>query len=311
MSIDNDGYIIIKNILTAHQLQKGLACDHGNIDYKSMKGFIDQEFLPTIQKNVCFMTNPIYVKFRYSNNNNSTDASTFHSDVYNFTSLETIPIYTCLCYFDKTQMELIPGSHKKEFKSNHSSITSYFTKKVIDIQPGDILIFHSNLYHRGTNFNTENNRRVLQVFDVFPNQQVYNENISKLITVTSSKKSNVIGQLSYYISKVPVIIDTVTFIHYILVYNDLQYKIVLNDIEPSKKENRFITYEPGQTMDYNDKEGPINTNIICRDRITIEPSNYYLYMFILFLFFLIFIVFIFNRPLKIKKRRSKLIRSSL
>jgi hypothetical protein len=113
-NININGYLLLKNILTPQQLQNGLNCDNnGLVNYKNMRHFIDNDFIPTISSNTDFLPNPKYVKFRYSNNNNSTDASTFHSDIYNNTSSEIMPIYTCLCYFDKTQMEVIPGSHKK------------------------------------------------------------------------------------------------------------------------------------------------------------------------------------------------------
>jgi len=129
-NINNDGYLLLKNILTQKQLGNGLKSDNnGTVCYKSMRQFIDTDFIPTISSNVDFLPTPKYVKFRYSNNNNSTDASTFHSDVYNNTINETIPIYTCLCYFDKTQLEVIPGSHKKEFKKNNNSVNAYFQKK--------------------------------------------------------------------------------------------------------------------------------------------------------------------------------------
>jgi hypothetical protein len=316
MSIENDGYIIIKNILTNEQLQKGLDCDnHGQINYSSMRSFIDSIFLPTITKNTSFINEPVYIKFRYSNNNNSTDASTFHSDVYNYTTSETIPIYTCLCYFDKTQMELIPGSHKKEFHSNHSSIGSFFTKKVVDINPGDILVFHANLYHRGINFNTGKDRRVLQVFEVFPDTKTYHEYSNQLLTVVTSKKSSmsIVTQFSYLISKVPILINSVAFIHFILVYNDLQYKIVLNDISPDDKKNRLVTYEPGKRMNYSEihEEDEINTNIICEDTPVKEPSNYYLYLLLKFIVFIIIIYILYkfyktqNKPRKTTKRRKR------
>lgn len=102
-NIDNDGYILLKGILTQDQLQYGLNSDNdGIVDYMIIRDFIDNHFMPTIITNTNFITKPKYIKFRYSNNNNSTDASTFHSDIYNFTDDEIMPIYTCLCYFDKT-----------------------------------------------------------------------------------------------------------------------------------------------------------------------------------------------------------------
>ena len=85
-----------------------------------MKSFIDKIILKKIQQNCEYLPDPKYVKYRFSNNNNSTDASTFHGDVYNHTKSELLPIYTCLCYFDEAEMELIPASHLKNEDSTVS-----------------------------------------------------------------------------------------------------------------------------------------------------------------------------------------------
>jgi len=141
-NINDEGYLILKGVLLPDQLQNGLNSDNsGIIDYKLMRDFIDNDFMPTISTNTDFMKNPKYIKFRYSNNNNSTDASTFHSDIYNFTDDEIMPIYTCLCYFDKTQMEVIPGSHKKQFHKENSSISSYNKKRLLTIEPSRYTYF--------------------------------------------------------------------------------------------------------------------------------------------------------------------------
>jgi hypothetical protein len=97
--MNDDGYIVLKHVLSPKQLQNGLRSDqHNVIDYKMMKQFIDNDIMPIVIQNTKFMKKPKYIKFRYSNNNNSTDASTFHSDVYDFTNNEIMPIYTCLLF---------------------------------------------------------------------------------------------------------------------------------------------------------------------------------------------------------------------
>ena len=285
--INNDGYLLLKNILTSDQLQNGLNCDNdGAVNYKNMRYFIDNDFIPTISSNTNFMPNPKYVKFRYSNNNNSTDASTFHSDIYNNTSSEIMPIYTCLCYFDKTQMEVIPGSHRKQFHKENTSVGSYFQKKTIDIEPGDILVFHANLYHRGTNFNTKGDRRLLQVFEVFPDEKTYQQNYDKFLTVITANTAtlNLLTNFSYVISKMPIVIDSFCFIHYILVYNDLQYKIALSDLAPWDKTNKLITYEPTKRINFESvkEKEPVNINIICENVNTRGTSNFYLFFYIIY-----------------------------
>ncbi len=299
-NINDDGYLLLKNVLIQQQLANGLKSDNnGTICYKTMRQFIDADFIPTIKSNVDFLPKPKYIKFRYSNNNNSTDASTFHSDVYNHTISETMPIYTCLCYFDKTQLEVIPGSHKKQFRKNNNSVNAYFQKKIIDIEPGDILIFHANLYHRGTNFDTQGNRRLLQVFEVFPDDHSFNENYNKFITVITANTATLtfVNYLSYILSKLPFVIDGINFVHFILVYNDLQYKIALNDLAPDDKTDKLITYEPGKRMHYDSITGkdPINVNIICEKSITTTPSNYYLMYLFVFLILLYCVVKFFAK----------------
>jgi len=315
-NINNDGYLILKDVLTPEQLQNGLNSDrNGIIDYKIMRDFIDNDFISTIVANTSFIKNPTYIKFRYSNNNNSTDASTFHSDIYDFTDNEIMPIYTCLCYFDKTQMEVIPGSHKRQFHNENSSISSYNKKRLLTIEPGDIVIFHANMYHRGTNFNTNGNRRLLQVFEVFPDNETYLYNSDKLLTVITANTSTlgIVNNLSYYISKIPFIIDNICFPHYFLVYNNLQYKMALNDLAPWDKSDKLITYEPGKRMTYESITGmdPINTNIICQNTKTTEPGYFYIFTYIIYWILSFYIFYYIGRWLyKISYFRNILKKSS-
>jgi hypothetical protein len=126
----------------------------------------------------------------------------------------------------------------------------------------------------------------------------------KLITVRTSdtKVISIISNLSYNIAKFPFLIDNITFIHYFLVYNDLQYKIVLNDISPEEKKNKFITYEAGKKLDYEmiTEKDPMNLNIICKKTITLEPGYYYLFYF-LFCILCLYIIFYFIKAFKLLK----------
>jgi hypothetical protein len=287
--IKNDGYVLLNGVLTPEQLNFGLSCiqNDNKVNYSIMKQFIDNTFFPAIQKNTNAITNPTYVKFRFSNNNNSTDASTFHGDIYNHTNNELLPIYTCLCYFDDAQLEVIPGSHK--FNNSDWSINTYNKKVVLDVKQGDILVFHSNMHHRGVNYNKIGDRRLLQVFEVFPDQETYNSHFSKLVIVQSSKSflmQSIINPVLYNLSKFPIIIDYATFIHYILMYNDLHYKISLMDISPWEKKNKYVSYEPGRRVNIEDvinKPEDINVNVLCNSKVKSVPyGNFYLYFYILY-----------------------------
>ena len=225
--MDQDGYMLLRNVLTETDIQSGLDCiSKDKVNYIQMKSFIDKIILKTIQQNCEHIPDPKYVKYRFSNNNNSTDASTFHGDVYNHTKSELLPIYTCLCYFDTADLELIPGSHKY---NNDWSIRTYKRKKIIQVNRGDILIFHANIHHRGVHFGKQENRRLLQVFEIFPDQNAYDEHASKLISIQTSNHSlikNVVNPVMYQVSQIPYLIDVTNFIHYFFVYNDLQYLFI-------------------------------------------------------------------------------------
>lgn len=300
--IKNDGYILLKNVLTEEQINFALSCiqNDNKVNYSIMKQFIDNVFFPTIQKNTNTITSPYYVKFRFSNNNNSTDASTFHGDIYNHTNTELLPIYTCLCYFDDAKLEVIPGSHK--YNNSEWSIDTYNKKVVLDVRQGDILVFHSNMHHRGINYNKIGDRRLLQVFEVFPDRETHNEHFSKLVIVQSSKSflmQSVINPVLYSLSKFPIIIDYATFFHYILMYNDLHYKISLMDIAPWEKINKYVSYEPGRRVNIEDiinKLEDLNVNILCNKNVYSRPySNFYLYFYILYWIVSLIILYIIKK----------------
>lgn len=271
-----NGYIVLPTI-SKHEQDYILSAMGEQVDYDKVKHFIDTMFLPKLP-----FEDPVYMKCRFSNNNNSTDASVFHSDVYNYTSEKEIPLYTALCYLDKAKMELIPNSH---LKPNASPIEEWNKATIVELNPGDILLFNARIVHRGVNF-SNGNRRLLQVFDVFPTRELYEKHGHKYITVdTSSTKSTML----YHIAKIPWAITIVNFIVYWLHYYDLKYIISMNDLPPWQKYNTYITYEPGGRVHY--KPGlmdVINKNIIFIDSPFVSTSNFYLYLFL-------FIVLFFNR----------------
>ena len=280
-----NGYIVLPAI-SKHEQEYALSClEEDGVNYEKVKHFIDTMFLPKLP-----FQDPVYMKCRFSNNNNSTDASVFHSDVYNYTSEKEIPLYTALCYLDKAQMELIPNSQPLE-ELNKATI--------IELNPGDILVFNARLVHRGVNF-TNGNRRLLQVFDIFPTKELYHQHVHKYITVdTSSKKSDML----YHIAKIPWAITIVNIIVYWLHYFDVKYIVSMNDLPPWQKYNNYITYEPGGRVQY--KQGlvhDINKNIIFIDSPFVKSSSFYFYLFLIPFFFSIFLFFYRKRVLRFFKK---------
>jgi hypothetical protein len=281
-----NGYIVYKKKLSKEEQKLALSCidSESNVDYNILKTFIDNYFLPKIP-----FSNPVYVKARLSNNNNSIDASVLHSDVYNFTSEKEIPIYTALCYFDKAQLELIPGSH---LKPRESFIELNNKRIILDLDPGDIVLINAAIMHRGVNFTKEGDRRVLQVFEIFPTQEIYNENVGKLLTVDTSNSNTNSKNLLYYVAQIKWLIEIVNFIGFYLSYNNLKYKLFGMDLPPWQKKGRYITYEPGGRVYY--REGlvdKININVVFKDTQIVKYSHFYLWI-MLFILFCIFILYI-------------------
>ena len=286
MDLDVNGYIVLRNVLSEDEIQIVFSSiKDDQVNYSRVKYFIDNIFLKRITQHCNTISNPHYVKFRLSDNNNSTDASTFHIDIYNHTPNRTIPIFTCLAYFDDAQMELIPQSHKSK---EDWSIQMYKKRILLHVNRGDILIFNANIHHRGVNYGKMEHRRLLQVFEVFPNNHIYDEYSSKLYIVETSTNrivKNIYNPLMYQLSKNAILLEIITFFHYILMYNGLIYKIGMVDIKDTDKTNNCITYEPGRKVKMTDVNtyDDINVNILCDASIqTKQGGGNYLYLYILY-----------------------------
>ena len=278
--LHKDGYVIIKKGITDFDPVLN-SIDGDKINYTTMKEFIDNIFLLKIQQNLHDITDPKYTKFRFSNNNNSIDASVFHQDVYNYTDLDVIPLYTGLCYFDNAELELIPGSH---IKGKLGLIDLYKNKKILFLEKGDIVLFHSNIYHKGLNFTKGKDRRVLQVFDIFPNKYIYNELHNKVKIVNTTNNNNITEKNNlYYLSQNEYYLKILNYIMLIIVYLDIQYIFTLQDLPFFYKKGKIISYEPSGRIYYKDDlKDKININIVINNDVEYLPySNFYLFLFIL------------------------------
>ena len=73
--LNKNGYIIFKNSVQTNDIPNDISNINEKINYTNIKNFIDNKFLPIIKIKLPYFSNPKYTKFRYSNNNNSIDAS--------------------------------------------------------------------------------------------------------------------------------------------------------------------------------------------------------------------------------------------
>ena len=173
------GYVLLKNVIPEAEVERARACIRGDaVEYGFFQRFVESVMLPAA--NDAMNAGPLphrwrwdarYVKYRVSDNNNGSDASTFHRDVICLEGWQ--PVFTCLSYLDATVMELIPGSHRLLRMSVAEAVAMYPDFRRVAVEPGDVLLFSATLLHRGVFTDAVEHRRLVQVFDVYPNRAVY------------------------------------------------------------------------------------------------------------------------------------------
>ena len=85
--------------------------------------------------------NLISIKYRASNNNNSSDAGSFHRDLHIKSNEKRVNNFTVLTYIDGGIMQLIPRSNRNQ-AIDILDIGDYYNNLVeLKMNPGDILMF--------------------------------------------------------------------------------------------------------------------------------------------------------------------------
>jgi len=208
------GYIVFRNALSESQVQMGLdAIDTVNdtVNYTKIKQYIDSAMVPFINAHSGWDAQ--YVKFRISNNNNSSDAALFHRDVICYDpNKQTYPIFTFLSYLDTTVMELWPGSHNDHTMGTFEAARRRYQREQVTLHPGDLLLFSATLLHRGIFTNTKSkNRRLLQVFDVYPNESLFRRYSPTVLQVKIERPLKVMNFM-IQISKVKLGIELLDYL---------------------------------------------------------------------------------------------------
>ena len=204
--LDTNGYLLLKNVLNVNNVYG--AFQNGNVDYSTILNYINNDMLKTVNNKLNWKCD--YIKFRVSDNNNSSDASTFHRDILPQKNV-IIPSFTVLSYLDKTVMQIIPFSHKQLFIKNSDLFATYQNKIELTIEPNDMLIFYSTLLHRGIFTQKIKSRKLIQVFEVFPSTDLLLNYKSKSIHTMSNESYTKIMQC---ISKISPIIFFINLIGY-------------------------------------------------------------------------------------------------
>jgi hypothetical protein len=206
-----------------------------------------------------------------------------------------MPIYTCLEYFDKATLEIIPGSHKR---TKHTTTNILHKKRIkLIIVPGDILVFNANLYHRGVFYEKGiQSRKLLQVFDVYPNKTMYDKYNDKYLTVTvnNSKLTTIVNELSELTSNYKTLNELITYYHLWLVNNNIQYKLITYNTDNTNY--KYYGYIPGN-IDYISPQNELqawNINLYVMPMTHMATANYNMLYFYILLLVIIWTV-IYNR----------------
>jgi hypothetical protein len=200
LSLQTEGYVLWRNAIPqdrVHHAQESI--NTSKVNYRVILPYIKNDMLPVVNKNLNWSS--VYTKSRISDNNNSADASAFHRDVAcHHPKKKIFPVYTCLSYLDTTTVEIIPKSHLSPVMTFTEAIQKYNQAIPIKINPGDILLFHAGLIHRGIFSEGLNHRRLIQVFEVYPSQQLMNEYKSRIVH-TYNETSRPVGKSFMLLSK--------------------------------------------------------------------------------------------------------------
>ena len=187
--LKKEGYIHFKNVLNKNTVEFfNNNVGRNDVNYKSMDEVI-KEVKKILYDNLDWES--IMTKYRVSNTHNKSDASYLHNDIRNVVLQQniSIPSYTVLMYGDKSQLQLIPKSHLNVHNSFIFSTYDLINLKTIDVNPGDIIIFNSAIIHRGLFTKNTNNRRLLQIFEVFPTKELFDK-YSVMIDTSLYKSSS-------------------------------------------------------------------------------------------------------------------------
>ena len=191
--LNTQGYVIIRGCVkqeTVNTFRNNVT--KTEVNYKNMSPVV-YDVKNCLREN--FGWEPIMTKYRVSNHENKIDASFLHNDVKNISRTNTpIPCHTVLLYADKGRLQLIPKSHRKTHISLIHATYDISNLITVDIEPGDLLVFNASLMHRGIFFNTEDHRRLMQIFEVYPNQETFKK-FGTMVDTSYVNKSNTLKTL--------------------------------------------------------------------------------------------------------------------
>jgi hypothetical protein len=196
----------------------------------------------------------VMTKYSVSNQDNRIDASFLHTDVKNLSRTNTpIPCYTVLLYGDGGRMQLIPSTHRRAHESLICAAIDLTRIMTIEVAPGDLMIINTSLIHRGLFWDVERDRRLMQIFEVYPNQATF-DRFAPMVSTTHASESSRLRMLRAIHRKaslrpgVNAVTNMLMYINY-----RLGYQPQLNTTVPAEYDPMFASNEPRRRLqDLND-----------------------------------------------------------
>eukprot|EP01084_Bolivina_argentea_P187615 323122_1 len=165
--LETHGFVRLCNILDQPNGQK--LRDEGceiveSQNFKNMIQFADAHMIPLLKTNLGWES-PRFGRTFMSNNDNP---HAWHRDVYSKDKAQYPQQYTILLYLDSTELNVYSGTHK----TPSFSLLRFLDTTTIAVHRGDIVVLYSHLLHRGRFDSPFKPRRMIQLFEGFPNRQI-------------------------------------------------------------------------------------------------------------------------------------------
>jgi hypothetical protein len=216
-------------------------------------------------------------------------------------------------------MELIPTSHLYPHISLFKLQSFIKNRKIISVNPGDLLIFYATMLHKGIFYEKTQERRLIQLFDCVPNNELLRFKKSILHIPCGNNCSSSLSSFLIGLHKFPVCSEIVNYIGFYTAakgygayYNSLNH--ITND-----KEIKYLSSESNRGR-IEPKGGYEQQNlyVLFTDGVKdIDSSNHDSYLFftfvidiILFSIILLVIIYFIVRVIyyllpKINKRKIR------
>ena len=310
-NLHEDGFQVFRNVIPLEKVEYAKNQINNKVNYFKLKPFIDRELLGKASNLVG--ENLKCIKYRVSNNTNSSDAASFHRDLQSYVKNEITPVFTTLTYLDPAIMELIP----KSFNNTQIPLTkikSFYKSKIsIEMNPGDILIFYATTIHRGIFYKNrapDSNRRLIQCFDCVKLEDINRFQRSILHLPCGNNCSSLISKINIKINKFYGISEIINTLGTITTAKGYGAFYSTPERFTNDKEIKYLSTETNQDRlipsgrdEFQEQNMYVHNTTNPKDILQKDLTTYYFYAFYLdgIIFITLFVLFIVILVLLIKK----------